>query len=321
MSNWREKLKASTHGEVSREGIDPYRAAGRGVYSYILELDEMRSEASRPNIQAALLAGWVAFALQVLGDEMLDTDAAIDPSTAHYLPRVTAEQAMAFYEPVQSWMGRAQAARANPSYRLDVPVPEIMPEWVEVEPCPQAHLLAFRQAAARLREQAEAVMAGFDPGPTQRHATEVVAQGFAEANSAADYANGLWPGEGAPPAKLHEAVEASLKHAIESYFYVGQVIAMPSLADAPHRSRATEPDQGRPPSFLDSMIKSYPQIGQGRRGGLFSGIGGGLLGGLLGGAIADEIFGGGGGGWGGGGGFGGGGFGGGGFGGDGDGLF
>lgn len=300
MSNWREKLKATTHGEVSREGIDPYRTAGRGVYTYIVDLDEMRVDASRPNVQAALLAGWVAFALQVLGDEMLDADAALDPSTAHYVPPVTAEQAMAFYETVPQWIGRARAAQANPAYRLDVPVPEIMPEWVEVEPCPQAHLQAFRQAASRLREYTEGVLPGFDPGAGGEHARGIVAQGFAEANSAMDYATGLTTGSAkAPSAKLHEAIEASLKHAIESYFYLGQVIAMPILAEAPQRSRATVPDDDRPASFLGSMINSYPQIGRGRRGGMFSGIGGGLLGGLLGGAIADEIFGGGGG-WGGG---------------------
>ncbi len=308
MAGWREKMKASTHGEVSRDGLDPYRAAGGDVYHYMLELDGQRSEgASRPEVQAALLAGWIAFALQVLGDEMLDADAALDPSTAHYVPQVTAEQVMEFYEPVQAWMRRAVAARANPSYRIDVDLPEVLPEWVEVEPCPQAHLIALRQAASRLRDQTQAVLAGFDPGPGQAHAREIVAQGIAEADSTADYASGLWGASTGPaPAKLHEGIEANLKHAVESYFYVGQVMAMPALADVPRRVRQAEADQGRPPSFLETMIKSYPQVGQRRRGGVMSGMGGGLLGGLLGGVVAGEIFGGDGGGGFGGGGFGGG---------------
>jgi hypothetical protein len=298
MAGWREKMKASAHGEVTREGLDPYRAAGGAVYRYVLDLDTLRSEGtSLPNVQTALLAGWVAFALQVLGDEMLDADAALDPSTAHFVPEVTAEQVMAFYEPVQAWMRRAVAAKANPSYRLDVPVPEVMPEWVEVEPCPQDHLLALRQAAARLRDHTEGVLAGFDPGPKQSHARDIVAQGIAEADSTADYANGLWGATTGPaPAQLHEAIEANLKHAVESYFYVGQVIAMPALADAPRRVRQSEPEQERPTSFLETMIKSYPQVAQRRRrGGVMSGMGGGLLGGLLGGVVAEEIFGGGGG--------------------------
>ena len=302
MSNWREKLKASTHGEVSREGIDPYRAAGGGVYHYVIELDELRAQADQPNIQAALLAGWVSFALQVLGDEMLDTDAAVDPSTAHFLPKVTAEQAMAFYEQVQPWIARARSAQASAGYSLDVAVPQVLPEWVEVEPCPHAHLMAFREAADRLRQQAEGVLAGFDPGPNRSHARDVVAQALAEANAASDYATGLWASTAtAPPANLHEAIEAHLKHAIEVYFYLGQVASMPSLADAPRRARQDAIEQERPASFLETMIRSYPQIAQRRRGGMFSGVGGGLLGGFLGGAVIDQILGGGGGGFGGGG--------------------
>ena len=297
MASWREKMKASAHGEVSREGLDPYRAAGGAVYHYMLELDGQRSEgASRSEVQAALLAGWIAFALQVLGDEMLDADAALDPSTAHFVPQVTAEQVMEFYEPVQAWMGRAVAAKANPSYRIDVALPEVLPEWVEVEPCPQAHLIALRQAVARLRDQTQAVLAGFDPGAQGGHARAIVAQGVAEADSTAEYANGLWGATAGPaPAKLHEAIEANLKRAVESYFYVGQVMAMPALADAPRRVRQSASDEGRPPSFLETMMKSYPQVGQRHRGGAMSGMGGGLLGGLLGGVVAGEIFGGGGG--------------------------
>ncbi|MHB1488325.1 MAG: hypothetical protein ACYCS7_06125 [Acidimicrobiales bacterium] len=312
MANWREKLKASAHGEVSREGLDPYRAAGGSVYDYMLELDGLRQEAiSSPGLQVALLSGWVAFALQVLGDEMLDADAALDPATAHFVPEVTAKQVMEFYEQVQPWMARAQVSKANPSYQLDVPVPEMLPEWVEVEPCPGGHLLALRQAAGRLRLQTESIQAGFDPGPEQAHAKDLVAQGVTEAGSATDYANGLWgTATGLPPAKLHESIEAHLKHAVESYFYVGQIMAMPRLADAPRRVREEQPAPDAPHSFLDTMIKSYPQVAQRRRGGMLSGIGGSLLGGLVGGAIADEIFGGGGGG-----------FGGGGWGGDGGGLF
>ena len=304
MPGWREKFKASSRGEVSREGLDPYRAAGSSVYSYILDLDEMRFDAAtQPNIQIALLAGWNAFALQSLGDKMLDADAEYDPATAGFVPPVTAEQAMAFYEPVQGWMSRARAAQANPSYKLDAELPEVLPEWVEVEPCPPAHLLALREAVDQLRRHTESVLSGFDPGGSYAHARDIVAQGTAEAASAAEYANGLWGAATAtPPARMHEAIEANLKHAAEAYFYLGQVIAMPSLADAPRRVRA-EPqpeDQTRAPSFLQTMVQAYPQVaGRRRSGGFGGGLAGGLLGGLLGGGIAGELFGGGGGGgWG-----------------------
>lgn len=293
MSNWRERLKA--HGEVSRDALDPYRAAGAGVYDYILELDALRAEDSgSSSVQAALLAGWVAYALQVLGDEMLDADAAWDPATAHFVPPVTAQQVTEFYEPIRAWIGRAKAARVSPSFRIDVPLPEVLPIWVEVEPCPAAHLLALRQAVTRLREATEALLPGFDPPPEMSHARDIVAQGIAEAGAAADYANGLWGAtSGSAPAAAHEAIETNLKHAAECYFYLGQVIAMPYLADEPRRVQKTAADPDKPTSFLDSIRSAYPQVTQPRQGGgALSGMGGGLLGGLIGGEIIGSILGG-----------------------------
>ncbi len=298
MSPWRERLKA--HGEVPRAELEPYRVAGGGVYDYVLELDELRAgDTSLPGVQAALLAGWIAFALQLLGDEMLDADAAADPTTANYVPVPTAQQVSAFYQPVQSWMGKAAAAKVNPSYHIADPLPEVLPEWIDVEPLPPAYLVGLRQAVARLREHTEGLIPGFNP--PQAHAREIVAEGMAEAGSAADYANRMWGTSSASPApQTNDAIEAHLKHAAESYFYIGQVIAMPSLADAPRRVRETPPSEGGPRSFLETMVHAYPQVAQRPRGGrsALSGFAGGLLGGLIGGEILGGLGGLGGGGWG-----------------------
>lgn len=307
MAGWREKLKAATHGEVSRADLDPYKVAGAGVYEYVMELDA-RDKAGAAgqlpaHLQVSLLAGWVAFALQVLGDEMLDADAELDPSTAHYVPVVTAAQVMAFYDPVQSWMAMARAAKANPSYRSPVELPAVLPEWVEVEPCPQAHLVAMRSALNRLADYTQGIMSGFDPGPGLGYVSDLVAQASAEASSAGDYANGLWGAtSGPPPARMHEAIEANLKTAAETHFYLGQVLAMPRLAELPRRvGEDHQASEGGLLSFLESVVRSYPQARRQRSGGMLGGLGGGLLGGVIGGEIAREIFGGGGddGGWGG----------------------
>lgn len=294
MSDWWERLRATARGEVSRAGIDPYRVAGGSVYRYLLDLDEMRVRRAEPHVQAALLAGWVAFALQVLGDALLDADARAQPSTVEYVPRVTAEQALAFYQQVQPWMARARAAEASVGYRLDVPLPQVMPEWVVVEPCPESHLVAFRAAADRLQQQLEAVVAGFDPGSGGVRVRELVRSALAEGNAAAEYATGLWSARGdAAPRSVHEAVEAHLKHAIEVYFYLGQVTAMPTLADtlAPRAARAAQAE--RPTSFIETMMGSYPQIARRPGGGMLPGAVGGFLGGLLGGAVIDQLLGGG----------------------------
>ena len=306
MSSWRERLKA--HGQVPRDALDAYRGAGRGVYEYVLDLDSLRAQGtSDPGVQAALLAGWIAFALQVLGDEMLDADAALDPATAHFVPPATAQQVTEFYLPVRAWMGRAQAAKASPSYTIDAPLPVELPQWVEAEPCPPAHLFALRQAVSRLREHTEALVPGFNAANERAH--DLVAQGLAEARSAADYAMGMWGSEGTPPpAQVHEAIESSLKQAAETYFYLGQLIAMPTLADAPRRLREETQAEAPGQTFLDTIGRAYPRIGQRSGGGAVAGVlagaGGGLLAGLVGGSLIEGILGGLGddGGWGGGGG-------------------
>lgn len=267
-TTWVERFKARTHGEVSRDGLDPYQAAGRQVYEYILDLDQLRAQdSSTPGVQAALLAGWVAFALQVMGDEMLAADAALDPSTAHYVPPVTAQQVSVFYEPVQAWMGRAAAAKVNPSYTLTVPLPVLLPRWVASMPCPPAHLLAVRQAVTRLRDYTEALLPGFEPGPRRSHARDIVDEGIAAAGAAADYAHQMWGADSAPPpAGAHAPIEANLKNAAESYFYLGQVIAMPSLADTPRRQRPTELDEdGRPPIY-EHRTRAFRQDDQRQQG-------------------------------------------------------
>lgn len=299
MAGWKEKFKAAAHGEVSRADLDPYKAAGAGVYEYVMELDardKAGAAGQLPNhLQVSLLAGWVAFALQVLGDEMLDADATLDPPTAHYVPVVTAQQVMSFYDPVQSWMTMARAAKANPSYRVPVELPAVLPEWVEVEPCPQAHLVAIRSAINRLADYTQGILSGFDPGPGLGYVSDLVAQASAEAASATEYANGLWGAtSGPPPARMHEAIEANLKTGAETHFYLGQLLAMPRLAELPRRTREDhQASQGGLLSFLDSVVRSYPQTRRPRSGGMLGGLGGGILGGVIGGGIAREIFGGG----------------------------
>jgi hypothetical protein len=96
----------------------------------------------------------------------------------------------------------------------------------------------LRLAVGRLREYTEGTVAGFDPGPDQTHAKEIVAQGMAEAASASDYANAVRGGSTGPaPVQVHEGIETALEHAAEAYFYLGQVIATPSRAVSARHAR------------------------------------------------------------------------------------
>lgn len=166
---------------------------------------------------------------------------------------------------MQVWLGKAAAA--NPVYALTVELPAVLPPWVARMPCPLAHLPALRQAVTRLKDYTEGLLPGLQPGRERMHALNVVTEGLAAAGSTADYANRMWGAASTPPRAAHEGIELRLKDAAESHFYIGQVLAMPGLADAPRRPRTPTSDQGGPHFFPDTAGGDYPQTAQRRESG------------------------------------------------------
>lgn len=236
---FRTRMVALLHGERSAATVEAYRRAGGEVYDLADAFDRARLEWSTKGLsawtaprstQVALLASWNAFALQVLGDELVAADYAADLRTAGFLPPVTARQALAFYGPVPAWLSAVRQAQASESYGLQVALPAALPPFVEVEPCPATHLSAMRAAAARLRTQAEATLAGFTLGddPDQHRAHDRISQVTARAGAAMDYADHLWAPH--PPKEVHMDIERHLMAALEDYFELGQFLAMPTLA-------------------------------------------------------------------------------------------
>lgn len=234
------RMVARLQGEVPAEDLEAYRRAGGEVYQLLDQLELRRSEwttegvdawTAPPSMQAALLCGWIAFALQTMGDSLLTSDYEAQPSTRGFVPPVTAQQILAFYEQVPGWLGRAGAAKGSDSYRLDVTVPAELPPWSEVEPCPLPHLAAMRAALRQLRSHATAGMAGFHvdlDDADRKRAHDRVHEVLAEAESAAAYGDRLWAS--GIPATVHEAIEQHAKRAVELFYLLGQLMAMPQLA-------------------------------------------------------------------------------------------
>lgn len=266
------RLMARLQGEIPATELEAYRRAGAEVYSLLDDLEGARAEWALAGLdawtaphstQVALLCGWNAFALQAMGDQLLSADYESEPSTRGYVPPVTAEQVLAWYEQVPAWLSRSRAARESGTYALDVAVPAALPPWSEVEPCPRPHLAAIRAAAAQLRRHATASMAGFhveltDPGRKRAH--DRVHEVLAEAEAAADYADRLWaPGV---PAKVHEAIETHAKRSVEAFHLLGQLMAIPSLATAPPpkpSSSAGRPRPGPGQAGFDPWVLTDPR--------------------------------------------------------------
>ena len=109
-----------------------------------------------------------ARAYQVFVKELLAADAATDPETAGYLPRVTYDQANALCHEIQPNLQRAIAALNDTAYVPDVPLPLVLGPRIESEgqPCPVAHLQGMIAAAREVREWAAGLTAQYENAVT-----------------------------------------------------------------------------------------------------------------------------------------------------------
>lgn len=252
------RLLARIEGEVPADTLEAYRRAGVEVYDALQQVEDRRLELKLQNVdpwsvepatQAQFLCTWNAFALQTLGDQFLEADYRLNPATVGYVPPITARQALAFYKEVEGWVNRAQRARSNPEYRLDVAVPADLPAWEEVDPCPRAHLEAMRVATRELQGHAEAALAVFQielASPDRQRGARRLHELLAEATAKSEYAQRLWtPGVSQT---IHEAIERHFHEALAGFYRLGQLLAMPGLLDqAPRTPRA---ERGSGPARL-----------------------------------------------------------------------
>lgn len=245
------RIVAGLQGEVSAEGLEACRRAGSSVYDLLDRVQRQRDAANvggrspwdaDRSLQLQIAFAWNAFVLQTLGDEFIQADYAADRSTIGFVPRVTAEQVAAFYHQVEPWVSRANQAASNPAFEPDVHLPAELPDWVEVEPCPRAHLAAMMAAVRSIRGRAEIAVGSFEAGEVpdaHRRRFGQVRQRIADADTAADYAQQLWARDTSQ--ELHEQIELHVKKAVEGFYLAGQMLAMPELVPAPHRRARSAP--------------------------------------------------------------------------------
>ncbi|MFC5828327.1 hypothetical protein [Nonomuraea insulae] len=247
------RMAAAFKGEVRADELEAYRRAGGFVYTQLEQAEALRRRLAQDGVdlwhgpQAAagqLLCTWSAFVVQSIGEHLLDADYAADPQTVGYVPEVTRRQVAACFAQVEGWVSRARQAASNPAYLVEreLRLPAGLPEWAEADPCPLPHLRGMLAAARAVREHAEVTLGVFEQ--TVVHADRYKAdlqrlrQLTAEAATSADYAEGLLDADPGP--RMHEAIEQRLQRALESYYHLGQLIAMPRLI-AGYRGRAARP--------------------------------------------------------------------------------
>ena len=228
-------------GEVSADTLEAYRRASLAVYDALDHLETHRQSAldkgqnawtMAPAAKAETLCTWNAFVLQTLGDRFLEADYEGDPTTVGFVPPITADQILRFYTPVEGWLNRAQQAHFNPDYKLDWPVPAQLPQWSDVDPCPNAHLVGMLEAMRAVRDHTQAALTFLEASEAktddEKKSKNTIRQLQASAMARARYADDMMNGN--PSRDVHERVEEHVKAAIQDFFLLGQLLAMPELA-------------------------------------------------------------------------------------------
>lgn len=235
------KMRATLAGERDSVLLEALRGAGRGAYDELMAAEKLRDELTAagrtvwnapPAVASQLLSAWNAFVLQTLGETFLDADYAANPGTVGYVPPVTFQQVAGWLSAVEGWISRARQARVNPDYDIstELALPAGLPAWAEVQPCPPEHLAALLAVIPPVREHIDVALFALERGAVsaqQRKGLNRLRQLAAEASAAADYAVGLRTQRHHPG--LHELIENNLKNALELWFHVGQLAAIPRL--------------------------------------------------------------------------------------------
>lgn len=236
------KMRALIAGEVSADTLEAYRNAGGAAYKLFTDAERRRTElvdagktpwTMSPNQRTYMASTWVAFALQALGDAFLETDYEADPATVGFVPPITARQADLFYGDVANWLAFAARAESDEQFRLPVHMPFELPAFVEVEPCPPAHLMAMLAAARKIVEHTEIAVADCVrsvKGSDHDHEIATLTSQLAGLVATHDYAQSMRRDGVMPSHEVHELIETSIKTVIAGAFRIGQIAAMPELA-------------------------------------------------------------------------------------------
>jgi len=264
-------------GEVSDANIQAYIRAASQIQEIWQQIDEQiaaRQMQGTPTWEAYALSGYpLAFirsarAYQVFVQELLAADAAFDPQTVGYLPRITYDQANALCYQMQGTLHDAVASLHDPAYIPEVPLPLVLGPRIENngQPCPTTHFQGMIAAAREIREWAAGLIAEYNnavtkidtpiPAAITAHLSALggrLAQADSQLRFGTDMAGQA--SQGNTPQQLHEETENVLWSALQQYFLLNQAIAMPQILQT-HPTPVAPLSPAMPPSY-EANTRTY----------------------------------------------------------------
>lgn len=241
-------------GEVSDANIQGYLRAASQIEDIWQQVDDkvaaLLSQGVAPwkayeQVRYPLAYIRAARAYQVFVHELLAADAAYEPQTAGYLPRVTYDQANALSHQIQPCLQNAIAALSNVTTEAEVALPLVLGPRIESEgqPCPIAHLQGMIAAAREVREWAAGLIAQYAhavsqttvpvPAEITAHLNELQGR-LQQADSQLRFGTDLvgQVSQQGATAELHEEAENNLWNALQNFFLINQAVAIPGLFHA-----------------------------------------------------------------------------------------
>ncbi len=234
------RVRAAWRGEQSAVVLEAMRRAGKAAYGELLRTDQLRADAaadgalwgSPTSAGSQLLAGWNAFVLQTLSEAFLDADYDTAPGTVGFVPPATFQQVWAWLSATQGWLSRLEQARRNPDYNVtaELALPAWLPGWGQVTRWPPAHVAAMVAAIPAIRANADLALFALDNQVVpadQVKSLHRLQEYAARAAAAADYALALH--RDTHDDQVRELVGQNLRYALELWFDLGQLAAVPKL--------------------------------------------------------------------------------------------
>jgi|GEM_PF-3947590 len=254
-------------GEVSDANVRGYLRAASQIEDVWQQIDDkiaaLIAQGTPPwdaykQLRYALAFIRAARTYQVFVQQLLAADAAADPGTAGFLPRVTYDQANALCHQIQPHLEHAIAALTDPNFQLNGSLPLQLGPRIEAEghACPVPHLQGIIAAAREVREWAAGLIAQYQ-NAVRQSATPAPAEGaahigalqsrLAQVDSQLRFGTDLvgQVSQYGATEELHEQAENCLWAALEGAFLLNQAVAAPELLRATPAKQRPAPSAPR----------------------------------------------------------------------------
>lgn len=287
MAQWFQRLVASAkYGTVSNATIQGYLRAAGQIETVWQQIDEKVADLlvqgtspweayTRMGYALAFVRACRLDVLFVQG--LLKADTLANPMEAGYLPQITYDQALALCEHIEPYLEEAVKAATDPQHRpasFSLPL-KLGPRVRDArQRTPLSHIQGFILAAQEMKEWSAGLLAQYElalhaakqplPQPVSRHLEQMKSElelGDFHLRTSIDLMGQI--SQGQTTGELSARAEDFLWEAMESFYRVSQLVAMPGtpalsaprVPDRPtQEQRSPEPEPQRPTAEQASQV-------------------------------------------------------------------